>query len=191
MKKKNILVFLHAKDAEKNDKRDLIEQLAAKFDAEILALNAPLPYKNGYQWWRRENTEDGRKMIPEDFNQSVEFIVSEVNQALGCNECGWERIILCGHSQGGMMAVHLGLTMHPGKVISLCGDFPDYLNYGTNIDKNVPIYWIEAGKDEYLSQERLGSYKKLQEMGCNLKYFCSPLSTHINLDTDIIGFIGG
>lgn len=186
---KNLLVFLHGKGRDKNELSETVAKLASIYNVEVVGIDAPFPYKDGYSWWHRVEQDGIQKIKSEDFNCSVEKIVSEVNAALGCRECGWERVILAGHSQGGMMAVHLGLKMHAQAVISLAGDFPEYFSYGPDIAKTMPIYWIEAGKDRVLNAERRSSYKYLEKLGCQLHYFYSPESEHSEFGSDVEEFI--
>lgn len=87
------------------------------------------------------------------------------------------------------MSCYLGLILGPQKVISLCGDFPRYLDFEVPINKDVPIVWVEAGKDTFLNQDRKSSYEVLQKLGCSIDYYLSPESTHNRLCGDIVDFI--
>ena len=189
MHKKNLLVYLHGKGGNKSSHMPLIRKIAAKLDAEILAPDAPFPHKSGYKWFDKAEYDGRLQMKAGDFNKSVDYIVNETEAALDCRECAWDRVILCGHSQGALMAVHLGLTMCPQAVISLCGSFPDYLTYSVPIDKEVPIIWIEAGHEDHMDKQRRESYKILEAWGCNLKYSVSPNSTHDVQNDEIVDLI--
>ena len=186
---RTLLVYLHGKGADPSAHNELIQKIAARHNAEILALKAPFHHKDGFMWFGKTGRTEPRRINIDQFNQSVEYIISQVEQSLNCRECKWDNVILCGHSQGGMMALHLGLTMSPAKVISICGDFPPDISYSATIDKNVPLIWIEAGKDDFLSQQRKDSWQKLRDWGCNLHFRRSPQSTHNHLCPEIIDLI--
>ncbi len=186
---RTLLVYLHGKGADPSAHHELIQKIADKYGAELLALKAPFPHKDGFMWFGKTGRAGQRRIIAEQFNQSVENIISQVEEKLHCRECQWDNVILCGHSQGGVMALHLGLTMSPSRVISLCGDFPPEITYSAAIDKKVPLFWIEGGKDTFLTPERKNSWQKLKDWGCNLQFRRSPHSSHNHLYTEIIDLI--
>lgn len=187
-----LLVFLHGKGANCSAHEVLINALAEKLDADVLRFNAPYEnakHPDGFQWFEKINIDGKMQMEVRQFNRSAEYIIEKTEAELKKRGQTWDEVIIAGHSQGGLMACHLGLIMSPDKVVSLCGDFPNYMVYERPIDKDVPIYWIEAGKDNFLSQERKDTYKILQDWGCNLHYFISPESSHNRLEADIVSLI--
>lgn len=195
MAMKKLLIFLHGKGANKEAHKAVVEKIAEALNAEMVAFNAPIPspkYQDGYCWWNKCVFEGKRQMQVEEFNHSVDFILGNIEKELSKRNLSWDNLILCGHSQGGMMAMHLGLTGNPAKVISICGDFPEYLSYAVPVNKEVPIIWIAGEKDDFLSDERKNSYEILKKWGCNLRYVVSHSSMHNELDeTEILEAIKG
>lgn len=175
------IVFLHGKGADATAHSEFMLKLAAKYDASLHSVEAPLPYKNGYSWFNKIKV-GGRNIADEEsFARSVDFIKTTIT------DCGFDckHLIICGHSQGGAMAVAVGLQFPVLKIISICGDWPE------NIDCQ-PIclarefVWIEGGKDAYLSDERKSSYQRLQKMGINLKYIKDNDTEHDAFSPDLI-----
>ena len=188
-----LLVFLHGKGANKSAHGELVNEIARQKKADILCFDAPyknLKHPNGFQWFDKVEVSGTMQMNVRQFNHSADYIIKNIEDELEKRGQTWSDVILLGHSQGGLMSCYLALINSPSEVISLCGDFPDYLSFECDIDKTVPIYWIEAGKDDYLSKERRETYKILLNWGCNLKYFISPDSTHNHLELDILKRIG-
>ena len=95
-----------------------------------------------------------------------------------------EDAILVGHSQGGGIAVHIGLEMKLNRVISVSGDLPYNIKYENKA--YTPIYWFEGAKDTYIDQNRKDSYKMLQKLGANFQYYILPNSTHNEFADDLL-----
>lgn len=189
---KKLLVFLHGKGANKEAHYELIDKIADGLDCDVLRFNAPLKssqHPDGFKWFDKEEVDGQPQMIVKEFNLSVDFIVEQIETELKKRSQTFDDVILCGHSQGGLMSCYLGLILGPQKVISLCGDFPRYLDFEVPINKDVPIMWVEAGKDTFLNQDRKSSYEVLQKLGCSIDYYLSPESTHNRLCGDIVDFI--
>ena len=180
------LVFLHGAGSDKNAYNDLMLQIAKQFDAELISFNAPLPHPskpNKFVWFNKFEQDGRRDAVVNDYNQSLEYIKAKILE-LGSN---LEDVILIGHSQGGGMAVHIGLEMKLNRVISISGDLPYNIEYEKKVD--TPIYWFEGAKDTYIDQNRKDSYKMLQKIGANLQYNILPNSTHNDFAEDLLLFL--
>jgi len=177
------LVFLHGAGSDKNAYNDLMLQIAKQFDAELISFNAPLPHPskpNKFVWFNKFEQDGRRDAVVNDYNQSLEYIKAKILE-LGSN---LEDVILIGHSQGGGMAVSVGLEMKLNRVISVSGDLPYNIEYEKKVD--TPIYWFEGAKDTYIDQNRKDSYKLLQKLGANFQYYILPNSTHNEFADDLL-----
>lgn len=189
---KKLLVFFHGFGFDKNNNKEFIDKLADNLDADVFSFNALYPSmreRGGYSWCNHEKINGKRVIIfDDDFNKSVEYILDTINKEVKKREISWDDLIFCGRSQGAFMANFIGLTTdcNPQMIISLCGLWADNLDITTKINKNVPLYWIEAKYDDVLSRERMDTYKILQDMGCNIKYIIDDNSDHDNLDEGIL-----
>lgn len=167
------LVFLHGKGADKSAHRDFMDKLAAAYQADLITINAPLPYKNGYSWFDKRIVGGERVVDEESFGRAADYVLKKIGE-LGLNS---RDIILCGHSQGGAVAVAAGIKRPVRGVICICGDWPSTTEIKTS-NAMPDIIWAEGGKDAYLSDERKQSYRYLQEAGANVRYICDAETEH-------------
>ena len=177
------LVFLHGAGSDKNAYGELMKQVAKQFDAELFSFNAPYPHplKSGkFMWFNKFEQNNRRDAVIKDYYHSLEYIKNKI-LALGES---LDNIILAGHSQGGGMAVHVGLELKLNKVISISGDLPYNIEYEKK--ENTPIYWFEGQNDSYINRDRKDSYKILQKIGANLQYRILPNSTHNEFSADLL-----
>lgn len=180
-----LLIFLHGKGADKSAHYQFAQNLAQKHNAELITFNAPSVYKNGYSWFSKTN---GALNIPE-FEHSIQYIKTKINEALEKHQLTYQDVILCGHSQGGMMSVYTGLMLNVAKIISICGDFIDCEPCSQQFNRETPIFWVEGGQDNYLNELRKDSYKILQPKTDNLHYIINANTHHNELDVSILSQI--
>ncbi|MFV0627104.1 MAG: alpha/beta hydrolase [Alphaproteobacteria bacterium] len=174
---KNLLVFLHGKGADQNDKQEFISHLSDFYDADVLSINGAFVHKNGFKWFDKKDGIASQ----EDFSHSVQYVLEIVSKVSKT----YEKTIFVGHSQGGIVAIATALKMSAEIAISVCGDLPQGLVIPKNNDKTI-IYWIEGGKDEFLSQERRNTYKFFKQNSYQIKYILSKETSHNGLDLNII-----
>ena len=177
------LVFLHGAGSDKNAYNDLVEQIAKRFDAKAISFNAPFPHPtktNKFVWFNKFEQDGRRDAVIEDYYKSLEYIKEKL-QEMSSN---LDDIILFGHSQGGGIAVHIGMEMELNKVISVSGDLPYNIEYKKKT--YTPIYWFESAKDTYIDQNRKDSYKMLKKIGANLQYNILSNSTHNEFAEDLL-----
>lgn len=170
-----ILVFLHEKGGDISSHKDELENLAHTLSADLVTFNAPFPHPNKpgkFNWFNKIEQNNHKKVVKEEFLYSLQYIKEKLMQL----NSPLSEIVLIGHSQGGGMAITVGLALNLQKVFSICGDLPYDLTY--NKLSQTPIYWLEAENDTVISQERKDSYKILQKMGHDLHYKIVENCTH-------------
>lgn len=162
-----ILVFLHGKGADKSAYEAQMKSLAESLSAEYVSFNAPFGHadKPGkFVWFNKFEQHGRRDAVKEEYVFSLAYIKEKL-QAL---KHPLSEVVLIGHSQGGGMAVNVGLELNLKAVFSICGDLPYNLEYENKAQ--TPIYWFEGQQDTYINQERKDSYKILQKINADLRY---------------------
>ena len=186
---KKMLVWFHPKGYYHNFISDFVMPLGEKLEADVFAFNAPFAYKSpndgreGFMWYDKDKNGE---IIVSEFEKSVEYAVEKIGEEMERRGISFNDVIFAGNSQGGFMATYLGLVYGADKMIVLCSYVPEEYEFKQDLHKNVPIYWVEAAKEEVLSDVQKETYKILQNMGCNLKYILSEESTHNGLDLSIL-----
>lgn len=176
------LVFIHGSGYGKDDYGDLPEIIAKQFEAELVSFNAPFvhPKKKDKPTWFNKIEQNGRRdAVEKEYYYSLEYIKDKIKSL----DAKPEDIFIFGHSMGGGMAVHVGIEMELGGVISVVADMPYNLQYKTS--SHTPIYWFESAKDTYIDDNRKQSYKLLDK-NTNFHYGILPNSTHGEFRDDLI-----
>ena len=179
------LVFLHGSGSDKNAYSDLINEIAELCDADLITFNAPVKHPekpNKYKWFNKYEKNGRRDAIIEDYTYSLEYIKEQLNNL----HTNTKNIILIGHSQGGGMAVHVGLEMELSSVISISGDLPYNISY-KKVTK-TPIYWLEGEKDTYINDNRKKSYQLIANNN-NFHFLTLKNSTHNDFKDDFLKVI--
>lgn len=179
------LVFLHGSGSDKNAYSDFMRVLASDYHANLISFNAPFEYpgKPGkYTWFHKFENGARRDAVVEEYTYSLQYIKDQLDSL-----CENPRdIILIGHSQGGGMAVHVGLEMELSGVISINGDLPYNISY-ENLT-NTPIYWFESQKDTYIDNNRKKSYQLISG-NQNFHLLMLKNSTHNDFKDDFLKII--
>ena len=176
------LVFLHGSGSDKNAYHDLMHETADYYNADLITFNAPFNHPNKpdkYTWFNKFENNRRRDAVLDQYTYSLGYIKERLNN-LGTKP---ENIILVGHSQGGGMAVHVGLEMELMGVISINGDLPYNLSYQKQT--NTPIYWLESKKDTYIDVGRKKSYQLISSNE-NLYFLMLQNSTHTDFKDDFL-----
>ena len=179
------LVFLHGSGSNKNAYSDLMCEIAELCDADLITFNAPFKHPektNKYKWFNKYEKNGRRDAIIEDYTYSLEYIKEQLNNL----HTNTKNIILIGHSQGGGMAVHVGLEMELSSVISISGDLPYNISY-KKVTK-TPIYWLEGEKDTYINDNRKKSYQLIANNN-NFHFLTLKNSTHNDFKDDFLKVI--
>ena len=187
---KKLLVMLHCKNSFVGDPiyrntEEIAKLLAKKYNAEILAFNSILPYKEAYTWFEKVDGE----IVSDSFVKSFDYAKSKISHYVEENGIKPENIIIFGRSQGGFMAICLGIELGVGKVVAMAADIKAELVNAAKTEGCPEIIWIEAGKDKYISAERRGSYKDLQKLGIAVDYRVSEDAEHSYFDLSIVDSI--
>lgn len=174
-----LLVFLYGKGADRTSYSAQMKRLADNLSAVYISFDAPFkhPTKAGkFVWFNKIEQNNRKDAVKEEYLFYLHYIKEKLQQL----NCPLSDIVLIGHSQGGGMAVNVGLELNLKAVFSICGDMPYNLEYN-NISQ-TPIYWFEGKNDAYISQERKDSYKILQKLNVNLCYKKIDDCSHIEID---------
>lgn len=176
------LVFLHGSGSDKNAYSDLMHEIAECCDSDLITFNAPFkhPDKIGkYKWFNKFEKDGRRDAVVKDYTYSLQYIKEQLKNLY----TDTKDIILIGHSQGGGMAVHIGLEMELSAVISINGDLPYNIPYKKIT--NTPIYWLEGGKDTYIDVKRKKSYNQISNNN-NFHLLMLENSTHNDFENDFL-----
>ena len=175
-----ILVFLHGKGADKNAYNQQMKRLASYLSADYVSFNAPFCYlekKDKYLWFNKFEQNNRRDAIKEEYLYSLDYVKKELQKL----PVLLSDVVLIGHSQGGGMAVDVGLRLNLKAVFSICGDLPYNLKYIS--ESKTPIYWLEGEDDTYINQERKDSYKILEKLGVDVHYRLVSNCTHMEINS--------
>ncbi|MBR6412728.1 MAG: alpha/beta fold hydrolase [Alphaproteobacteria bacterium] len=179
------LVFLHGSGSDESAYGELMLTLARFFNADLVCLRAPFkhPQKTDkYTWFNKFEQNHRRDAVVDEYTYSLQYIKEHLNN-LTTNP---QDIILVGHSQGGGMAVHVGLEVNLACVISINGDLP--YNFSYKNTTNTPIYWFESKQDTYINTDRKQSYR-LIENNKNFHLLTLDNSTHTDFTDDFLNLL--
>lgn len=182
---KKKLVFLHGSGSDKNAYNKLMLTLANDFDADLISFNAPFKHPDKpdkYKWFNKFENGKRRDAVLNEYTCSIQNIKEQLNNL----HTKPENIILIGHSQGGGIAVHIGLEMELSCVISLNGDLPYNISY--NKKTQTPVYWLESQHDTYINSDRKKSYQLITNNN-NFHFLTLENSTHNDFENDFLKII--
>ena len=183
-----LLIFLHGKGGNKNSQADFVSALVQKYHADFVALNAPHKSTlnpDGFYWFEKDEVGGKRVVRMLEWYCSVAMALSAIVALMREKGVSPEEVILCGHSQGGLVALYCGLKLGVKEVITLNSDIPDEVLDEIDANPHVKIKWVQGLKDDFLDEKRKESYKNLPE-GTDLEYIISPNSSHNYLDKEIL-----
>ena len=176
------LVFLHGSGSDKNAYNELMLTIAQRFNTDLISFNAPFKHldkPDKYKWFNKFENDGRRDAIVEEYIYSLQYIKEQLNNL----HTDTKNIILIGHSQGGGMAVHIGLEVELSSVISISGDLPYNISY-KKLTK-TPIYWLEGGQDSYIDDNRKKSYQLIVNNN-NFHFLTLKNSTHNDFRDDFL-----
>ena len=179
------IVFLHGSGSDKNAYKDLMQLITNYTNIEVVSFNAPFHHPSKltkYTWFNKFEEKKRRDAVIEEYEYSLKYIKDQLKKL----NFDIHDILLIGHSQGGGMAVHVGLQMELAGVISISGDLPYNISY-KKITK-TPIYWLEGAKDTYIDDSRKKSYKLILNNN-NFHFLTLPHSTHTEFSDDFLEII--
>ena len=186
-----LLIFLHAKGANNSSQKELLSALAQKFNAELVAFDAPhksTVKPDGFFWFEKDEIDGQRKVRLSEWLYSMTYALSEIVTLMQEKAVSPKDLILCGHSQGGLLALYCGLKLGVKEVITLNSDVPDEVLEDIEANNKVKIKWVQGEKDTFLDKKRKESYKNLPK-NLDFEYIVSPNSTHSRLDKEILDLL--
>lgn len=186
-----LLIFLHGKGGNKNSQADFVSDLVQKYGAELVSLNAPhksMSCQDGYYWFEKDNIGEKRVVRMLEWYCSVAMALSAIVALIREKGVSPEDVILCGHSQGGLIALYCGLKLGVKEVIALNSDVPDEILDEIEANEKVKVKWVQGAKDDFLDEKRKESYKNLPK-DLDFEYIISPNSTHNLLDKEILDLL--
>ena len=71
------LVFLHGSGADKNAYFETMQNIASKFNAQLITFNAPFPHPNKkgtFVWFNKKEINGRRDAIEEEYFHSLQYV---------------------------------------------------------------------------------------------------------------------
>ncbi len=186
-----LLIFLHGKGGNKNSQAEFVSELAQKYQAELVCLNAPYKFladEEAFYWFEKDKIGNKRMVRMPEWFCSVTMALSAMVALMREKKVTAQDVILCGHSQGGLVALYCGLKLGVKEVITLNSDIPDEILEEIEANPQVKIKWVQGAKDTFLDEKRKESYKNLPQ-NLDFEYIISPNSTHSDLDKEILDLL--
>lgn len=160
------IVLLHGWGADGADLMDLSPQLAVHFPkAVIVAPDGPQPCSAnpmGRQWF--DLGGDATKL---DEGPALAFpVLSQFLVAISdTHDIKPEKLVLLGFSQGGMMAMHVGLRLAhaPAAVVSIAGALLAPGQLAQSITSKPPVMLIHGEDDQVVPHQAMGLAKTVLE----------------------------
>ena len=185
---KDLLIYLHGFGFDQSENKEQIDLLCSLLNVDKLFLNASFKSgraRGGYAWFPITPVER-KKILKENFVFSLKYIKEKIEENLVTRGQTWKNIILCGRSQGGMMALYVGLEKNVSckKIITFCSTFPKTKYFKCR--SKPSIIWMEEGKESPFRKVEKNSYKDLKEMSLNVSYFKDEKSTHDEISQEAI-----
>jgi phospholipase/carboxylesterase len=178
------IIFLHGLGSNGRDLLEIGEIISPQLpNTAFIAPNAPIPVPfatNGFQWFEYWGSTPVR--IADDIAQASPMIVELVQSTAERFKIPVSKIILCGFSQGTMMALHTGLRQIEGLggVIGFSGIMmtPETLAF-EKLKDMPPVLLVHGLQDTVVpaiaSQQ---AQMVIRSLGGEAKYIQRPYLTH-------------
>lgn len=172
-----LVVVMHGRGADANDLADIAPYLDHGY--RFLFPNAPKPFEVysgmsfGFTWF------DGWPPEPESFRESRALVLEFLDQALEKYPTPPGKVIICGFSQGGMMALDIGFrTEQPiAGIVCMSGalneeELPAF--------KKIPVLMIHGTGDDVVPVVNARRARAvLEEHGIDTEYHEFPMGHHV------------
>jgi phospholipase/carboxylesterase len=172
-----LVIVMHGLGADANDLVDIAPYLDHGY--RFLFPNAPKPFEMGggmsfgFTWF------DGWPAEPESFREARQLILEFLDQALEQYPTPPGKVILCGFSQGAMMALDIGFhTEKPiAGIVSMSGalneeELPPF--------KNIPVLIVHGTVDDRIPVNTARRARAvLEEHGVDTTYEEFPMGHHV------------
>lgn len=173
-----LVIVMHGRGADANDLADIAPYLDHGY--RFLFPNAPKPFEVyagmafGFTWF------DGWPAERRSFRESRELILDFLDKALEQYPTPAGKVILCGFSQGGMMALDTGFrTQKPiAGIVSMSGalneeELPPF-------KKDIPVLIVHGTEDDVLPVVNAQRARAvLEEHGIDTAYHEFPMGHHV------------
>lgn len=187
----HVVILLHGLGSNGDDLMGLVPMISSVLpNTAFLAPNAPLPTPfsaSGFQWF--EYWDRTIMQITDGIKNAAPLIVDYIEKAEKRFGISHDQIILCGFSQGCMMALHTGLRQVNGLggIIGLSGVLmnPETLIF-EKVKKLPPVLLAHGLQDTVVPA--LASYQAdivLKSLGVDVKYIQRPYMGH-SIDDAVI-----
>jgi phospholipase/carboxylesterase len=177
-----LVIVMHGRGADANDLADIAPYLDRGY--RFLFPNAPKPFEPyagmsfGFTWF------DGWPPEPRSFRESRELVLEFLDKALAQYPTPAGKVILCGFSQGGMMALDTGFrTEQPiAGIVCMSGglneeDLPPF-------KKEIPVLMIHGTEDDKIAvNDARRGRAILEEHGIDTTYEEFPMGHHVTAES--------
>lgn len=181
-----VVVVLHGRGADSNDLADIAPQVAGGSNYRFLLPDAPRPfepmpgYKFGYSWFT------GWPAEPESFRESRTLLLKFLDQMLERYQISLPKTVLCGFSQGGMMAIDVGFRLEqaPAGIVCMSGAINENDLPPLRERAERPLLMVHGSEDEMipvLAARR--SRRILESHGVQPEYHEFPMGHWVTEDS--------
>jgi phospholipase/carboxylesterase len=176
------LVLFHGRGADEYDLLPLLDVLDPLAGLTAVSVRAPLELvPGGYHWYvmRQVGHPD-----PPTFTQTYQGLSSFLDELPAVTGVGLDRTVLCGFSQGTVMAYALTFGQgrpSPAALIALSGFIPEAPGFVADLDghRDVPVAIGHGALDPIIPVEfGRDAFQRLQTAGVDVTYHETPMMTH-------------
>ena len=173
-----LVIVMHGRGADANDLADIAPYLDRGY--RFLFPNAPKPFEVyagmsfGFTWF------DGWPAEPRSFRESRELILELLDKALELYPTPAGKVILCGFSQGGMMALDTGFRTDKPLAGIVCMSGALNEDELPPFKKDIPVLMIHGTEDEMIPVINARRARAvLEEHGIDTAYHEFPMGHHV------------
>lgn len=173
-----LLIVMHGRGADANDLADIAPYLDNGY--RFLFPNAPKPFEvyagmsNGFTWF------DGWPAEPRSFRESRQLILEFLDQALEQYPTPPGKVILCGFSQGGMMALDTGFRSDKPIAGIVCMSGAINEEELPPFKTDIPVLLIHGTEDEVIPPIHARRARAvLEEHGIDTTYHEFPMGHQV------------
>jgi phospholipase/carboxylesterase len=179
-----IVIIIHGRGADAHDFVDIAPELDAGY--RFIFPNAPDPfepmpgYSFGFTWF------DGWPPADESIRRSRQLLIDFVEKVAERYETPLDKVVLCGFSQGGMMAIDVALRLdeHLAGVVVMSGGIYERELPDLKSKRGLPILIVHGTGDDVipvLAARR--SRSLLEDAGIEVEYEEYPMAHHVSPDS--------
>jgi phospholipase/carboxylesterase len=180
-KVEKIVIMLHGYGSNSKDLISLAPDLEEATGESTLFISPDAPFDfeagmiGGYQWYSLLS-RDTRDMHTA-YKHAEPTLSSFIEDLLNFYDIDSRKVFLLGFSQGGMVALHFGLTYEKplGGILSFCGYILDIPEFVTNINAATPVFLAHGMLDMVVPiQAHHFTHSTLEKRRVNVQSIISP-----------------